>query len=123
MIEVLRRRSTRFDVPLHGQIDMLHAALGLSTEAGELLDVIKKQLFYGTIPSTVHLKEELGDILWYVALAASQLNTTFDELMDINTQKLRQRYGNTWSSECAESRDTEAEFKVMHESAAQHHPV
>jgi len=49
---------------------MRHAALGLVTESAELLDMIKRRDFYSTVIGHTHLKEELGDVFWYLALAA-----------------------------------------------------
>ena len=58
-------------------IDLLHAGIGLATEAGEFLDAIKKHIFYGKKLDTVNLAEEGGDTLWYLALAFRKLKTTF----------------------------------------------
>lgn len=54
---------------------MLHAGLGLATESGELLDAIKKEMYYGKSLDTVNVKEELGDLCWYLALAFDVLGT------------------------------------------------
>src|SRR5437764_1204166 len=50
------------------QSDLLHAILGISGEAGELVDAFKKELIYGKTLDIENLKEEAGDILWYMAL-------------------------------------------------------
>lgn len=50
------------------QLNVLHASLGLSTELGELLDIYKRNIFYKKTLDLVHIKEELGDIMWYLAI-------------------------------------------------------
>lgn len=90
-----------------------HAAMGLVTEAGELLDVFKKFKFYGKPVDLVNYKEELGDILWYVALACNELGVTFDELQQTNIEKLLKRFPDKFSQEKALNRDLEAERKVL----------
>ena len=49
-------------------IRLLHGAIGLSTESGELLDQVKKNVFYGKPLDKVNILEECGDVLWYVCL-------------------------------------------------------
>lgn len=46
----------------------MHGAVGLSTEVGELLDAVKKNLIYGKPLDMHNIREEVGDALWYVAL-------------------------------------------------------
>ncbi len=48
---------------------VFHAAMGLVTEAAELIDVYKKHIYYGKDLDRVNTKEEIGDICWYLALA------------------------------------------------------
>ena len=74
---------------------LLTAAVGMSAEAGEFTEIIKKIIFQGkpvNEENLFHLKRELGDILWYVAQACMGLNTTFDEIMEMNYEKLSARY-------------------------------
>lgn len=75
------------------QKDMLNlAALGLAGETGEVVDHIKKALFQEHSIDADHLKEELGDILWYLVLAAHAVDVTLDEVIVQNIQKLQERY-------------------------------
>ena len=76
------------------EVDFLHAAVGLSTEAGELLDVAKKVLFYGQAMDThrENIIEELGDICFYIELACAALSTDTDMVKAKNKTKLLQRY-------------------------------
>ena len=55
------------------QEDILHAGLGMTTEVGELVDQLKRHIFYKKPYDRVHLVEEVGDVLWYVALASRAL--------------------------------------------------
>jgi NTP pyrophosphatase (non-canonical NTP hydrolase) len=48
--------------------DLLHCVMGLSTEANELLDALKKSIFYGRELDVRNLKEEMGDIEYYMAI-------------------------------------------------------
>lgn len=72
--------------------DLLHASLGISGEAGELLDAVKKSFIYNKPLDIANAKEELGDALWYIALACRTLNVSFEELMQMNIDKLTLRY-------------------------------
>lgn len=94
-------------------IRLLHASLGMATEAGELLDQIKKHLFYGKEIDRVNLIEEAGDILWYMGVLLDELDVSFEKVMQINHDKLAKRYGEKFSSEAALNRDLKAERKVL----------
>ncbi len=69
-----------------------NAALGLAGEAGEFADAIKKVSFQGHTLDQAHLAQEVGDILWYCALAASALGMDLDDIAMKNVQKLQKRY-------------------------------
>ena len=74
---------------------LLTAAVGMCAEAGEFTEVIKKTVFQGkpvTEENLFHLKRELGDIMWYVMQACIGLDTTLDEIIEMNVEKLMARY-------------------------------
>ena len=74
---------------------LLTTALGLNGEAAEFSELIKKCIFQGReYTDEVHaeLKSELSDIMWYIAQGCIALDTTIEELMEINTSKLKERY-------------------------------
>ena len=74
---------------------LLTAALGLSAEAGEFTEVVKKIFLQGkpyTEENVFHLKREMGDICWYLAQACMALDTDFNEILDMNVEKLSSRY-------------------------------
>jgi NTP pyrophosphatase (non-canonical NTP hydrolase) len=74
---------------------LLTAAVGMSAEAGEFTEIVKKIVFQGkpvNEENLFHLKRELGDIMWYVAQACMGLDTSIDEIIEMNVEKLKKRY-------------------------------
>ena len=74
---------------------LLTAALGMSAEAGEFTEVVKKIILQGkpyNKENVFHMKRELGDICWYIAQACMALDTNFREIMEMNYEKLSARY-------------------------------
>ena len=74
---------------------LLTAAVGMSAEGGEFLEIVKKMIFQGkpyNDDNVRHLKIELGDILWYVAQACMALDISLDEITDMNIDKLSKRF-------------------------------
>lgn len=87
--------------PMEMQDDLLHAALGLTGEAGEFADCIKKHWAYGKQLDGENAIEELGDLLWYVALACHAMGVGMDEVAAYNIAKLRKRYPQQYQDELA----------------------
>jgi len=74
---------------------LLTAALGLTAESGEFTEIVKKIILQGkpyNEDNVFHMKRELGDICWYLAQACMALDTTFDEIIEMNVDKLKARY-------------------------------
>ena len=71
---------------------LLNGVLGLTGEAGEFADIIKKWIFHEKELDMTHAKKELGDVLWYVALICESFDWKLDEIMTMNVEKLMQRY-------------------------------
>jgi len=74
---------------------LLTAAVGMSAEAGEFTEVVKKMIFQGKPVSEenlFHLKRELGDIMWYVSQACLGLGVTLEQVIQMNFEKLSARY-------------------------------
>lgn len=92
---------------------LLHGAMGCCTESGELLDALKKACFYGRSLDLTNVKEEIGDILWYVAIIIDELGTTFEDIMEINIEKLKARYPGQFTEEAAYDRNLKIEHEVM----------
>ena len=94
-------------------IRILHAAIGLATEAGEVQDALKKHLFYGKPLDKVNLAEEMGDIFWYMAILSDALGVGFDDIQTKNIAKLKARYGDKFTAAAALNRDLDAERKIL----------
>jgi NTP pyrophosphatase (non-canonical NTP hydrolase) len=92
---------------------LLHAAFGLETEAGELTDQLKKHIFYGKPLDERNVFEELGDILWYVALACAAIDHPLSEVLAANLRKLRVRYPECFTEQLALERNVDAELKEL----------
>ena len=95
-LPTLLSRITELDVSDDADVPrLLTAALGLTAEAGEFTEVVKKIILQGkpyNEDNIFHMKRELGDICWYLAQACMALNTTFDEVIEMNVDKLKNRY-------------------------------
>jgi NTP pyrophosphatase (non-canonical NTP hydrolase) len=74
---------------------LLTSGVGINAEGGEFLEIIKKMVFQGkpwNEDNREHLIIELGDIMWYVAQATQALGITFDQVIEMNVNKLKKRY-------------------------------
>ena len=95
-LAALLSRITELDIEQDAVVPrLLTAALGLTAEAGEFTEVVKKIILQGkpyNEENVFHMKRELGDICWYLAQACMALDTTFDEIIEMNVDKLKARY-------------------------------
>lgn len=91
-------------------LDLHHATTGLSGESGEALDITKKMWIYNQsfmtlnkagITHAEHLKEEAGDILFYLQMLCNHLGITMQHLRDHNVAKLTKRYREGYSDAAA----------------------
>jgi len=84
----------------NGERRLIIAALGLAGEAGEFANLVKKRTAHGHTDITPEiLADELGDILWYVAEAASSVGLDLGDIAQANVEKLRKRYPEGFSQE------------------------
>ena len=119
--DCLRTESTRFcnledgEGKDYNKERLIHACMGMQTETAEFTDALKKSLFYGKTLDTVNLKEELGDLLWYVSIAMDELGTTYEAEMQRVINKLKLRYPEKFTEEDATNRDLFAERKLLEE--------
>jgi NTP pyrophosphatase (non-canonical NTP hydrolase) len=118
IINVLKTESNDYEKIKHRiatrrLVRLLHGAMGLSTEANELLDALKKTIFYGKELDEVNIKEEIGDCLWYIALVLDEIKSSFEEVQEININKLFARYGISFNEAGAIKRDLSAERYVL----------
>ena len=86
------------------KFNITHAAMGLAGEAGEFTDCIKKYVIYGQSLDRINAVEELGDILWFVALACESLGVDMQTIADLNIGKLAKRYPEKYTDLNAELR-------------------
>ena len=96
-------------------IDLQHALMGIASEGGELADAVKRHLFYGTPLDMTNLKEESGDLLWYLQVLAKAMGFTLIEAADTNEAKLVARFGEKFTEAAAVTRDLEAEREILEE--------
>jgi len=97
----------------NGTIRLLHSAMGLCTEAGELQDMLKRHIFYGAPLDIVNAREELGDSTWYIAIAIDECRTTLEAILTKNIEKLRKRYPDRFAEERALNRDLKSEREIL----------
>ena len=74
---------------------LLTAAVGISAEGGEFMEIVKKMLFQGKPwdeHNRKHLIIELGDVMWYVMQACKALDVSIEEVVAGNVDKLKKRY-------------------------------
>ena len=86
---------------------LLTGAIGICSEGGELLDLVKKILFQGKAPSEelrAKIKNELGDVMWYVQQVLITMEWDLEEVLAENTKKLSGRYPDGFDVEKSENR-------------------
>jgi NTP pyrophosphatase (non-canonical NTP hydrolase) len=92
----LLTRLTELEVSADADVPrLITAAFGLSAEAGEFTEVVKKIILQGkpyNADNVFHMKRELGDICWYLSQAFMALDTNFEEILQMNYEKLSARY-------------------------------
>lgn len=94
-------------------IQILHAMLGINTEAGEITDAIKKYLIYGKPLDDTNLIEEAGDLMWYISLLLRSLNISYENVWQRNIDKLKVRFPEKFTEEKALNRDLNKEREVL----------
>ena len=74
---------------------LLTGAVGINSEGGEIMEIVKKLVFQGKPwdkETKYHIKRELGDVMWYVMQCLLALDTSMDEIVGMNVDKLKARY-------------------------------
>ena len=74
---------------------LLTAAVGISAEGGEVMEIVKKMVFQGNPwdeHNRKHLIIELGDVMWYVMQACKALDVSIEDVVAGNVDKLKKRY-------------------------------
>jgi NTP pyrophosphatase (non-canonical NTP hydrolase) len=98
----LAMRSLKPDDNFHYQLN--HALHGLASEVGEIADTIKKHIIYKQRFDIENMHEELGDLLWYIALMCFNNGFSLEEVMCCNIEKLKKRYPEKFTEEAAAAR-------------------
>ena len=86
---------------------LITAALGISAEGGEFTEIVKKCLFQGKPMdehTVYHLKRELGDVMWYISQACIALDTSIEDIIYMNIEKLEARYPDGFEAFRSENR-------------------
>ena len=88
---------------------LMTGAVGINAEGGEVMEIVKKLVFQGKKwddETIYHLKRELGDVMWYVMQCLIALDTSMDEVVYMNIEKLKKRYpGGEFDSYYSENRE------------------
>lgn len=95
------------------QAEMLHAGMGIVTEAVEFFEMLMAHILNGEELDLVNLNEEIGDSLWYQALALRLLDGSFEGTMQTNIAKLQARFPDKFTSEAALNRDLDTEREIL----------
>lgn len=84
---------------------LVNGVMGLTGESGEAADIVKKGIFHGKGIDMEHLKKELGDVMWYVALICESCGWELCDVMRTNVDKLKKRYPEGFSEYRANHRE------------------
>lgn len=98
---------------LDTQARQVHAFFGLLTEVGELADAVKRHIFYGAPLDRTNIKEEAGDVFWYLAILLDDCGVSFEDCMVANIAKLKARYPGKFDAGQAVNRDLGAERQAL----------
>ena len=83
---------------------VLNGCLGLAGECGEFLDMVKKWIFHEKVFDREHAKKELGDVMWYVAMICKSFGWELDEILQMNVDKLKNRYPDGFNTDLSNHR-------------------
>ncbi len=92
--------------------DLVHAALGVYTEAVELFEALLRAMAGEALDRT-NLLEEVGDMEWYLAMAYRTLGAHPEAVRQINIDKLRRRFPDKFTQTAAINRDAAAERQLL----------
>jgi NTP pyrophosphatase (non-canonical NTP hydrolase) len=93
---------------------VVHAIIGLATEAVELLEALHEAVENGTELDGVNILEELGDLNWYHAIAVDALGGDWEQIQETNIAKLRKRNkGKSFNADATINRDVDAERALL----------
>lgn len=105
-----KRTMSECETPL---LDDLHMILGMQTESAEIADVYKKNIAYGKDLDLVNVKEEIGDLMFYIVNLCTLKGWDLEDIMQTNIDKLKARFPGDFSNENALNRDLEKERRIL----------
>jgi len=76
---------------------LLDASAGLAEEAAEVLGLVRKKVFQHREPGDTQMIEELGDVLWCLAVTADSMGISLSAVAEHNQDKLTKRHPEGWS--------------------------
>jgi NTP pyrophosphatase (non-canonical NTP hydrolase) len=94
-------------------LDDLHMVLGMQTEVAEIADVYKKTIAYKKPLDFVNIKEEIGDVMFYIANLCNMNDWDLREILATNISKLEARYPEKFTEELALNRNLSEERKIL----------
>lgn len=105
---------TDYPVSEHGGLRKIQGVMGLNGEAGEAIEVVKKEVFQGHPDDDNRLLEELGDCLWYIVQTADAIGKTLEEVAQYNIDKLKVRFPDGFTPEASiERKDHDPDGKSV----------
>ncbi len=105
MVRDLRKPGDQINAMLTpARVDLWHAVTGVVTEAGELMDAVKKIVIYNKEPDGANLREELGDLEFYLEQTRQACGITREETLVANMAKLGVRYASGYNDQSAQAR-------------------
>jgi len=93
--------------------NFLHGLLGIVSEASELTEAVVNSITMKDGFDRTNFIEEMGDIMWYLAIMAKALGVTFEEIQEKNIAKLRARFPDKFTEDNANNRDLDKEREVL----------
>ena len=113
-INTYQAEAARTCAKIDGAImDDLHMILGMQTEAAEIADVYKKCIAYKKPLDFVNIKEEVGDLMWYVANLCNMNGWDLRDILETNIAKLAARYPDKFTEDSAINRDLNFERQIL----------
>lgn len=104
---------TKLAKPLGLKMDLIHGALGVTSEAGELADAVKASMVYGKPVDQVNVVEEAGDLLFFTEMLLQKFGLTIEDAKRGNAAKLNARYSDGFSEAKALGRNKEFEMEQL----------
>lgn len=96
--------------------DAIHGIVGIATEGGELVESVIKSMVNNKEIDLVNLSEEIGDVLWYIALLCNTFGLSIENIMQQNIDKLKLRFPEKFTEENANKRNLESERQLLEQT-------